>query len=430
MLSREENEVLTRVGPGTLMGNLLRRFWIPALVASELPSPDCDPVRVRLLGENLVAFRDTAGQVGVLDEYCAHRGASLALGRCEEGGIRCVYHGWKFAADGAVLDVMNHRDPTIIKRNVRARAYPVAEKADLIWVYMGPPDKQPPLPNYRFMEAPAENRGITKTILPANWVQIMEGHLDSSHAGILHRDNSLFKREIKEERTHILRGAEDYLSDDDAPVLEIEDIEVGFHAAAIRESVQEGMNYVRVHTHVNPFLNLVPPVGHTFDIPIDDYNTIFLYIGYDPNRRFDNRTRQDLLMSGRYFKDGRYIGTAENRWGQDRSTMNTSWTGIDNQGAEDWAVCASMGPIYDRSKEHLIPADLAVIRMRRQLLELARDLEKGIEPRGPWADTSTTQAGDGLLKVGEPWQKLVPGSTRRYTSDRVPDQEPEPSTVF
>ena len=414
MLSVEENELLTRIGPGTPMGVLLRRFWIPAMLCSDLSGPDCDPVRVRLLGENFVAFRDSSGQIGFLDENCPHRGASLSLGRCEEGGIRCIYHGWKFAADGSVLDVMNMKDPSTLKEKVKAVSYPVQEAADLVWVYLGPRDKQPPLPNYRFMDAPAENRGITRFYVPGNWVQIMEGHLDSSHAGILHRNNSLFSKGIKKEHTLILRGAEEFLSDDDAPDLEIEDIEVGFHAAATRKATTvdgRDLDYVRVHTHISPFLTLVPPVGHTFDVPLDDYNTMFLYVGYDPNRPFDNSTRKDLLMGGRYFKDEHYLGTPDNHWLQDRSTMKTSWTGIDNQGAEDYAVCASMGPIYDRSKENLIAADRAVIRMRRMLLELARNLEQGIEPPGPWADLATTQAGDGLLTPGDPWQSLVPGST-------------------
>jgi phthalate 4,5-dioxygenase len=155
MLKRDENELITRVGPGTPMGDTMRRYWMPVLLSSELPHPDSDPIRVRLLGEDLVAFRDTNGQVGLLAANCPHRGASLFFGRNEEAGLRCVYHGWKFDATGQCLDMPNEPAESDFRTKVNAVAYPTAEKADLVWAYLGPPDKQPPVPDLEFMRAPA-----------------------------------------------------------------------------------------------------------------------------------------------------------------------------------------------------------------------------------------------------------------------------------
>src|ERR1700716_159545 len=154
MLSHEENELLTRTGPGTPMGTLYRRFWLPALLPSELPGPDSDPIRFRILGEDLVAFRDSNGKVGFLAHHCPHRGASLFFGRNEEAGLRCVYHGWKFDTSGQCIDMPNEPSTfgtgipaeSDFKTKVRAVAYPAAEYAGLVWIYMGPPGKQPPLP--------------------------------------------------------------------------------------------------------------------------------------------------------------------------------------------------------------------------------------------------------------------------------------------
>jgi len=412
MLSYEENELLTHVGPGTPMGNLLRRFWIPAILSSELPRPDCDPVRVRILGENYVAFRDTSGRVGFLDECCPHRGASLALGRCEEGGLRCIYHGWKFAIDGTILETPNLRDNAIFKTKVKALAFPCEEAAEIVWVYLGPVDKQPPLPNYPFMNAAPAHFAPNRITLDTNWVQVMEGHHDSSHAGILHSDYSPFRAGIRPELVQLLRGGADFTSDDNAPRIEIEDTEFGFHEGSVRRTQVDGkeMGYARVHAHVMPFLNLVPPMGHAFEVPIDDHHTSLVGVTYDPLHTVDRGARLTAVEDQRYYESNHFLGTPENRWLQDRSTMDTSFSGIGDFAAEDWAVTNSMGPIIDRTKEHLVPTDVAVIRLRRLLLGAARDLEEGIEPPVLHADLSTVQSGDGLIELGTPWQQLVPGN--------------------
>src|SRR6185312_15319847 len=185
MMSREDNELMCRVGRDTLMGKTLRRYWHPLCQSTELPRPDCAPVRARLLGEKLVAFRDSTGKVGLLDEFCLHRGVSLALGRVEEGGIRCLYHGWKFTADGSLVDTPNHGDPRLCKA-LKANSYPAIEEGGIIWAYLGPKDRQPPFRRFPFMGAPPENRTIIRINVHANYVQMWEGGADSSHVGILH----------------------------------------------------------------------------------------------------------------------------------------------------------------------------------------------------------------------------------------------------
>src|SRR4051794_300281 len=163
VLTKEQNELLTRTGPGTPMGKLMRRYWVPALLSWELPEPDCEPVRVKLLGEQLVAFRDTAGRVGMLDELCAHRCVSLWLGRNEDSGLRCVFHGWKYDVDGNCVDMPNEPAETDFKDRVKQIAYPAVELGGIIWTYMGPPELKPALPKFEFTQVPQPQRQVTKT---------------------------------------------------------------------------------------------------------------------------------------------------------------------------------------------------------------------------------------------------------------------------
>src|SRR5437868_6492894 len=184
MLSREDNELLTRTGPGTPMGNLYRRFWIPALLPSELPHSDSDPIRFRILGEDLVAFRDTNGKVGFIQNNCPHRGASLFFGRNEEAGLRCVYHGWKFDVDGNCIDMPNEPAESDFKNKVKAVAYPTQERMGIVWAYLGPRTTPPSLPD---LEANTlEGATATAFQLECNWLQILEGDIDTTHVGFLH----------------------------------------------------------------------------------------------------------------------------------------------------------------------------------------------------------------------------------------------------
>src|ERR671937_275405 len=186
MLKQEENELITRVGPGTPMGNLMREYWVPAMLSSELPAPDCDPVRVMLLGEQLIAFRDTSGKVGLIQNNCPHRGASLFFGRNEENGLRCVYHGWKFDAQGNCVDMPNEPAESDFKTKVRARAYATQERGGIVWTYMGPKRAPPPLPDLEANMLPDGAWQVGAIQRECNWLQALEGDIDTSHLGFLH----------------------------------------------------------------------------------------------------------------------------------------------------------------------------------------------------------------------------------------------------
>ena len=273
MLSKEENELLSRVGRGTPMGDLMRCYWLPAILSEELPEPDCPPVRVGLLGESLIAFRDSNGRVGLLDEYCPHRLASLWLARNEECGLRCVYHGWKFDADGNCVDQMN--EPESFAHKVKTTAYATIEQGGLIWAYMGAPEKTPPPPNYEFTRTPASHLAISKVWQECNWLQALEGGIDSSHAPILHRSLSADGRAGISQSAPFVRGS--------APVLEVDETDYGYRYAAVRQ-LGDSEQYVRSYHFVMPFTQIRPSQigrdgstnrtvvsGHHW-VPIDDDN--------------------------------------------------------------------------------------------------------------------------------------------------------------
>src|SRR5918992_1542416 len=186
MLSVEDNEIVTNTNAGTPMGELFRRFWLPVALSEELPGPDCVPLRVRILGEDLIAFRDTDGKPGVVDAYCPHRGAPMFFGRNEENGLRCVYHGWKFDVTGACVDLPNAPEGATYKDKVKIKCYPSVDAGDLIWAYMGPEDKKPPFPAFEWTKLPRNHRYVTKFVEQCNYLQAMEGDYDPSHARFLH----------------------------------------------------------------------------------------------------------------------------------------------------------------------------------------------------------------------------------------------------
>src|SRR5438309_10961218 len=265
MLKQEENELITRVGPGTPMGSLMREYWVPAMLSSELPSPDSAPVRVLLLGEQLIGFRDSNGNVGLLHNNCPHRGASLFFGRNEEAGIRCVYHGWKFDAQGNCIDMPNEPAESDFKHKVKATTYPTVEKAGVVWAYFGPAEKRPPLPDLEWMRAPAGHMWVSKTYEECNYLQSMEGGLDTSHSSFLHRD--LDPSGLANPRVRST-----------APRLEVLNTDYGYMYASIRHLPEDKQNFVRVYHYVMPFYQLraggAPnTVGNTDGhmwVPIDD----------------------------------------------------------------------------------------------------------------------------------------------------------------
>jgi phthalate 4,5-dioxygenase len=430
MLTREENELMCRVGPGSAMGEAMRRYWLPALHSSALPNPDCDPQHVELLGEHFVAFRDTNGQVGLLDEQCCHRGASLLLGRVEEGGIRCIYHGWKFAVDGTVLDTPNVPDAKF-KNRIRARAYPVREAGGLIWVYLGPAEKLPPFPEWPWTKVDDAHRLHTVHVHECNFVQVIEGLVDSSHLGILH-SNSLRASGDSELTFANKVGAMQF---DLAPRIEEEETTFGFHYAALRAATDEAGEHIlaRVTAFVVP-CTVLNPNGDvaTLVVPINDERCSFFHIFWDPERAIGEeplRSEQlkfiglDLPTASGYGLrgDSSVKPSRANRYLQDREAMRSgrSFSGMPGLVEEDVVASVSAGPIRDRSRESLAISDAAVNRLFRVLIKCAKAAERGEDPVGVQEDVTHVRGAIGRLQPGVHWRALVPAHVRR-TSARAP----------
>src|SRR5215510_602797 len=405
MLKREENELVTRVGPSTPMGNVMRRYWLPAMLTSEVPGPDSDPVRVRLLGENLIGFRDTNGQVGLLAENCPHRGASLFFGRNEECGLRCVYHGWKFDSSGQCVDMPNEPAESDFKTRVRAVAYPTVEKAGIVWAYMGPEEKRPPDPNLEWMRAPAGHSYVSKTFQGCNYLQAMEGGLDTSHSSFLHRD--LDAAGLANPRVRST-----------APRLEVLNTSYGYMYASIRPLPQDKQNFVRMYHFVMPFYQLraggSPQTvgnidGHIW-VPIDDTTCMtynfhcrkFEPITFEQWQDYEHRMGrgvEDYLPGTSKLKDN-----ASNDYGLSRERQRTvNYTGITGTNTQDFAVQESMGAIYDRTKEHLGSADTAIIQMRRLLLKACQDVAEGLDPLGTHGEGADVRPAQMYLPEDARW---------------------------
>ncbi|HEX3464716.1 MAG TPA: Rieske 2Fe-2S domain-containing protein [Candidatus Elarobacter sp.] len=410
MLSREENELLTRVCGDATMGQVLRRYWFPALLAGEVAEPDGTPVAVRLLGEDLVAFRDTQGRVGLIDERCPHRLASLAIGRNEDCGLTCIYHGWKFDVTGACVEMPTEPEGYGFKNRIRITAYPTHEAGGMIWTYMGPPEQQPPFPAYGWTALPREQRGIVKIGIRANYLQTVEGAIDSAHSWFLHRGSSRDWQKRFE------------ISQDHSPKLEAEDTAYGFRYAAIRKPIENAdtTKYVRVTLFALPSTAFIPPPlnpdlpAHTqIFVPVDDETTMLFDVFHSQNGTpvDEAQLRRSLHAEPGVDLDenGFRFARRENRWNQDRAAMRAGdWTGIAGFQNQDIAAQESMGRVVDRTREHLGTSDVAVIRMRRRMLETVRRFRGGEPLVGqdapiPFERLASEQR---LIPIGEPWQTV------------------------
>lgn len=393
------------------MGDVMRRYWIPALPQKDLPGPDGDPVAFQVLGERLVAFRDSEGKLGVLDELCCHRGASLALGRVEDGGIRCLFHGWKFAVDGAIQETPNMPDSRF-KEKVRATAYPTHEAAGLMWVYLGQREQMPPFPDYKWIGAPSSKHFVRRVTLEYNWVQALEGFLDSSHLGILHSE-----RLRAENYENTILGEDNYPTEDNAPKIEVRTTNFGLDYAAIRQANDgAGGQYVRVTVFIMPFYIYIPPrriPRVDILVPKDDHSTYqYSVVLLDDTTEAEVAPLEEWLgfaNKDAVTPDGRVVIPK-----QDREAMRRgdTFSGFKGTSIQDMAVQQSMGKIYDRSKEHVVPSDLAVIRMRRLFLSSGKRVEEGGNPiglDGP-VDTRSIDGFSGVLPQGTHWTERVPGN--------------------
>ena len=404
MLTKEDNELLSRVGPGTPMGELMRQYWLPAMLSEELPAPDCPPVRIRLLGENLIAFRATSGKVGVIQNACPHRGASMFFGRNEEEGLRCVYHGWKFDLSGACVNMPSEPAESNFKNKVRTKAYPALERAGIVWTYLGPREVPPPLPE---LEATMiEGARPQLCMMECNWMQTLEGDLDTSHLGFLHLGSVTPEKSVK--------GSYDYyMVTDRAPRYEILETEVGTTYGAYRPAERD-TTYWRIAHYMFPFYALIPTgdLGTVIRaqawVPLDDYNTMYwgwqiagtvagrngaqatatnASTGRPVNAAAPvGRTGFEFLPTttdwlGRYRLDQ----TKENDYRIDREAQarGDSFTGIRGVRQQDKAVAEGMGEIMDRTNEHLGTSDSMIIRTRRKLIRAVKVLqEQNVTPPG------------------------------------------------
>jgi phthalate 4,5-dioxygenase oxygenase subunit len=388
MLSHEENQLLTQVGAGTPVGELFRRFWIPVLLAEELPRSDSDPVRARILGEDLIAYRDSSGRVGLLANNCPHRGASLFFGRNEENGLRCVYHGWKFDLSGACVDMPNEPAESDFKSKVRQTAYPTVERGGIIWAYMGPAERQPQPPDLEFTLVPDNQRYVTKYPLECNYMQGMEGELDSSHVSFLH--STLKPKDNQINSSLFGENLLDLAARDGHPRFTVVDTDYGLLIGASRDA-GEGNLYWRITQWMMPCFTLVPgdPKGTLLcqmRIPIDDEHHWLFRLRWNAFRALPEEELAAYKRGGGFFATqipGSYQ-TAANRSNDyliDRHKQRTvNYSGLESVPIEDTAMMESMGPVYDRTQEHLGSSDVAVISTRRRLINAARQLADGIEP--------------------------------------------------
>ena len=412
-----DNELLCRVEGEAPMGGLMRCYWLPVCMAEEVADPDGAPVRARLLGVDLVVFRDTRGRVGVVDEHCAHRGASLAFGRNEECGLRCLYHGWKFDVDGNVVDMPSEPPDSRLRENLKHGAYPTREAGGFIWAWLGSADAVVPFQPPAWAPSATTRISIVKMHAACNWAQVLEGSIDSAHSSSLHSSNMPAAQVEGSTATDTtwLRP-----SNDKAPRLEAEETDFGFHYAAIRKPIAnpEAQDYVRTTVWIAPFTVLIPPNDQynlaQMLVPIDDVNCMFYWIAWHPAkgiaqdawRRFCGaEVGVDLDLEFRKRRN------ASNDYLQDRAMMKAGdFTGIHGIPTQDMAMWESMGPIADRSRDHLGRSDLAVLRFRQQMVAAVRAFEKGepppagAEPRPRYVDLASFE---GMLPKGADWRALT-----------------------
>lgn len=367
MLSRDNNDLLTLTGPGTPMGDLIRRYWIPALLSEEIATPDSPPVRVGLLGEKLVAFRDSQGRIGLIGEHCRHRGVSLFYGRNEDCGLRCIYHGWKFDVDGRVVEMPAEPDDTLVHQGVTHTAYPTVEAAGVIFAYLGPRDQMPLFPAYTWAQKPASHVYVTKSFQECNYLQGLEGECDSSHLSFLHR---------------VLHGpgSNRPIFTSVNPRYEIEKTDFGLRMIATR-SLGDDEDYVRVSSFVMPITCWVPArnkEAHIY-VPIDDTHSWRYDLGFLDRPVTDaERTGGRNLDLG---PDYRKIANLGNDYLQDREKQRTeNFSGMGSFLTHDSCVTESMGPRFDRSQEYLGFSDQAVVAVRNLLLRTIKDHQAGKAP--------------------------------------------------
>jgi phthalate 4,5-dioxygenase oxygenase subunit len=419
MLSHEDNETLVRVGPATPMGRLMRLYWIPFLKASDVAA-DGQPHRVRLLGEDLVAFRDTSNRVGLVDHACPHRGAPLVFGRNEDNGIRCIYHGWKFDVNGQCKDMPAERADSPMCARTTIKSYPVKERNGVLWAYMGPERDAPPeLPEVEWNMVPESHCEISIRVQECNWLQALEGEVDSAHAAILHgrRDGGTINQ---------WRQGQDL-----TPTFESVQHDAGISIGARRKD-GDANNYIRVNQFMMPFWTLVPPQhqypelsGHAW-VPIDDEHTLALMFSYTPDQPFYEKARKVFREGYKGRETGHHSEVAYeprpptvpfpkywsrfnrgNAYGFDYALQEKYNAGMPGLWMEDAACQCGVAAIYDRTKEHLGTTDSGIARVRRMLLDSTQKLDKGVKPPSSEAPSGfMLRAISITIPAGGSWEEM------------------------
>ncbi len=385
MMTREENDLLCRVEDQAPMGQLMRRHWQPVCLAEEVAEPDGRPVRARLFGEDLVVFRDTEGRVGVMDEYCPHRRASLVLGRNENCGLRCLYHGWKMDVHGNVLEMVSEPAASGMAQKVKHKAYPTHEWAGFVWAYMGPPETMPEFRPPAWAPSADTRVTIAKAIIPCNWAQILEGAIDSAHSSSLHSSDMVPARVDGAKATDSLWLRP---STDKAPRMQVERTPYDFRYAAIRRPIKDAAttDYVRTTVFVAPAAALIPPNNRynvaNINVPMDDTNTAFYFIAWGhPEHTPDTATWRSFLgqqVGVDLDETYRPLRNRDNHFWQDRAAMKAgNFTGITGFPNQDIAMWVTMGAIADRSHDRLGASDLAIVEFRRRMLDAVREFQDG-----------------------------------------------------
>jgi len=407
-VSKEENDLLTRVDHGAPMGEMIRRhYWIPAIPSSKL-EPGGRPYRVKLLGTELVAFRAPDGSVGIVDERCPHRKASLALARNEDGGVRCIYHGWKLNVHGDVIEAPNHAgDQQQFCKHVRVNRYQAVDRGGIVWAWLGQHGQAPRFPELPFVDLPETQRSVTSAQVPTNWLQGVEASMDSSHVSVLHESSTQMSAGGGNERLLMNRAI--------APKLEFEDRPYGYRYAAVRQ-VGDNQVYARVNNFVMPWYGIIcPPHADGpstvfFSVPVDDvtHRAWFVHFNLQQSLGMTNMSASPDVWSFPPLPPG----SADDNWGQNRDLMKRGHaTGFPQHlGTEDFAMFLSQGPIYDRSDEQLCSADGAVLRVRAALLKSVREFLAGKVPTladNPDLDYRNIRSVGGVLAAGTDWRVLT-----------------------
>ncbi|HEY3918942.1 MAG TPA: Rieske 2Fe-2S domain-containing protein [Stellaceae bacterium] len=401
-MNRDDHLLLAETGAGTAMGNFLRRYWMPALLSSELVA-DGAPVRVELMGENLIAFRGSDGKVGLLGAHCAHRGASLFFAKNADCKLRCWYHGWQYDRDGNCVDQPNEPPQTQFKTQVKQKAYPTIEQNGTVWTYLGPRDKQPPLPELEWLTVPAAQVHVAKRIQHCHWTQGMEGDIDSSHLGFLHGHAiSLPVSSAPSAGARVGEGA---------PEFAVKLMPAGL-VQATRRNAEDGQDYWRVGQWFFPGFTTIParggdaPLqGHSWT-PIDDATSLVFTFTWHPTRPLSD-DELNRIEAGTNFHAHLVPGTFLPRANKANGYAATGyenerqpWMRIKYFQDQDICMTESMGRLYDRTQENLGNSDLVVVRTRHRLIEAARDLARGIEPPGMKASDYRLRPTSQLLPKG------------------------------